>query len=134
MNQQDSGAILVGGGVPSSLCPLGPPLFSPLNYGSRLNAQGWGLWALTTGKGFNADNTINDGVNNEYSYVEGTSGASAIVGGAVASLLGVAKAHGIKLTPSQVREITGTTGIPQGLEPGETKVCTTEDSKSGKCK
>ncbi|WP_163335117.1 S8 family serine peptidase, partial [Enterobacter hormaechei] len=42
----------------------------------------------------------------------GTSSATPIVAGVVASLSGIAKAHGITVTPRQMRQILAETGTP----------------------
>jgi len=126
--QKDSGAIIVGAGVPptnhvdfdgfgaglSSYASLGVPrsriFFS--NYGKIVNVQAWG-WHVTTlgygdAQGGNSENTW-------YTLrFSGTSSASPIVTGAVACLQGRAKAkNGAPLTPKKVRDILISTGTPQ---------------------
>ena len=91
---RDSGAILVGAGTSDTREPM-----CLSNYGERLDLQGWGDSIVTTGYG------DLDGANpNEYYTAEfgGTSGAAAIVAGAVASLQGVAKKRDFLLTPAQM--------------------------------
>ncbi len=112
--KNDPGAIMVGASLPDSLCP---EAFS--NYGSRLNSQGFGDFVWTTA--FDGEYAT-FGDNNSYTGIfAGTSSASAIVAGATASLSGVAKAHNIKVTPPQLRQILIDTGTPQGVDPGPFK-------------
>jgi subtilisin family serine protease len=114
----DSGAILVGAGAP-------PPgmhgvdqwgsdrsrlAFS--NYGSALDAQGWGREVTTTGYG-----TKQGGTNENLWYTDGfagTSSAAPIVAGALACLQGALRqAAAPLLTPATARQILRTTGSPQ---------------------
>lgn len=126
--QKDSGAIVVGAGVPPtnhvdfdgfgpslpSYASLGVPRsriwFS--NYGKIVNVQGWGFHVTTLGYG--------DGQGGRSESVwytlrfSGTSSASPIVTGAVACLQGRAKAkNGAPLVPDKVRQILMSTGTPQ---------------------
>jgi subtilisin family serine protease len=126
--QKDSGAIVVGAGVPptnyfdaydfyGSFPPysrIGAPRsriwFS--NYGQIVDLQGWG-WHVTT----LAYGDAQGGEDEKRWYTlrfSGTSSASPIVTGAVACLQGFAKAR-IKrpLTPLEVRDILRSTGTPQ---------------------
>jgi hypothetical protein len=119
----DCGSILVGAGAP-------PPgtngmnfgvdrsRLSFSNYGSCIDVQGWGRGVTTTGygdvHGTNAANK-NEWYTNGFS---GTSSASPIVTGAVASLQGVQRAAGrALLTPSRMRQLFRTTGSPQQADP-----------------
>jgi subtilisin family serine protease len=126
--QKDSGAIVVGAGVPptnyfdaydfsGSFPPysrIGAPRsrawFS--NYGAIVDVQGWG-WHVTT----LAYGDAQGGADEKRWYTHrfsGTSSASPIVTGAVACLQGFAKARlGRPLTPSEVRDILKATGTPQ---------------------
>ena len=113
---RDSGAILVGAGA--------PPLFTHgntwgtdrsrqdfSNYGSAVDAQGWGREVTTTGYG-----DLQGGINQNTWYTDGfagTSSASAMVAGVVGCLQGAARASGSVLSPSQVRTLLRTTGSPQ---------------------
>lgn len=117
----DSGAILVGAGAP----PPGfhgrdhGPARSRLafsNYGSRLDAQGWGLEVTTTGYG-----DLQGGTDEDYWYTDtfsGTSSASPIVVGSVASYQGLAAAGAGRKTPAEVRARLRATGSPQVDAPG----------------
>jgi hypothetical protein len=131
--QKDSGAIIVGAGVPPtnhvdfagfgagipSYAPLGVPrsriFFS--NYGKIVNVQAWGWHVTTLGYG-----DAQGGVSENTWYTlrfSGTSSASPIVTGSVACLQGRAKAkNGAPLTPQKVRDILMSTGTPQQAGPG----------------
>ena len=131
--QKDSGAIVVGAGVPPtnhvdfdgfgaglpSYASLGVPrsriFFS--NYGKIVNVQGWGWHVTTLGYG---DAQGGASENTWYTLrFSGTSSASPIVTGAVACLQGRAKAkNGAPMTPKKVRDILMTTGTPQQAGPG----------------
>lgn len=132
--QKDSGAIVVGAGVPptnhvdfeegapagfSSYESLGVPRsriwFS--NYGKIVNVQAWGYHVTTLGYG-----DAQGGASEKSWYTlrfSGTSSASPIVTGAVACLQGRAKAkNGSVLTPAKVRDLLMATGTPQQAGPG----------------
>jgi len=131
--QKDSGAIVVGAGVPPtnhvdfdgfgpslpSYASLGVPrsriFFS--NYGKIVNVQGWGWHVTTLGYGDAQGGTSE---NTWYTLrFSGTSSASPIVTAAVACLQGRAKAkNGAPLTPKRVRDILVATGTPQQAGPG----------------
>ena len=131
--QKDSGAIVVGAGVPptnhldnagfgAGLPPygsLGVPrsriFFS--NYGKIVNVQGWGWHVTTLGYG----DAQGDASENKWYTLRfsGTSSASPIVTGAVACLQGRSKAkNGKPLTCDKVRQILMKTGTPQQPGPG----------------
>lgn len=125
--QKDSGAIVVGAGVPptnyfdfdNSYASIGVPRsriwFS--NYGKIVNVQGWGWHVTTLGYG-DAQGGASENVWYTLRF-SGTSSASPIVTGAVACLQGRAKAkNGAPLSPSKVRQILMNTGTPQQLGPG----------------
>jgi subtilisin family serine protease len=131
--QKDSGAIVVGAGVPPAnhvdfdgfgaslpgYASLGVPRsriwFS--NHGRIVNVQGWGWHVTTLGYG---DAQGGASENTWYTLrFSGTSSASPIVTGAVACLQGRAKAkNGAPLTPAKVRQILMATGTPQQAGPG----------------
>ncbi len=126
--QKDSGAIVVGAGVPPSnyydayddsgrfgpYSRIGSPRsriwFS--NYGKIVDLQGWGWHVTTLGYG---DAQGGPDEKRWYSHrFAGTSSASPIVAGAVACLQAFAKARLRRpLTPSEVRDILKITGAPQ---------------------
>lgn len=131
--QKDSGAVVVGAGVPSTNhidfdgFGAGLPGYSSLgvprsriwfsNYGAIVNVQAWGWHVTTLGYG---DAQGDSSENRWYSLrFSGTSSASPIVTGAVACLQGRAKAKlGSPLSPSKVRDILMATGTPQEPGPG----------------
>ena len=121
-SNRDSGAIIVGAGAP----PPGThgrnhgPDRSRLdfsNYGSLLDAQGWGREVTTTGGlRYNAGDLQGGSDENEW-YTDrfsGTSSASPIVVGAVGCCQGALRAVGRPLlTPADARNLLRTTGSPQ---------------------
>jgi hypothetical protein len=126
--QKDSGAIVVGAGVPptnyfdndNSYGYIGVPRsriwFS--NYGKIVNVQAWGWHVTTLGYG---DAQGGRSQNRWYTLrFSGTSSASPIVTGAVACIQGRAKAvrQGRPLTPRDVRQLLIRTGTPQQAGPG----------------
>jgi hypothetical protein len=119
---RDSGAILVGAGAP----PPGThgrnhgPDRSRLdfsNYGSAVDAQGWGREVTTTGYG-----DLQGGTNEDFWYTDqfsGTSSASPIVVGALGCAQGNRRARSVPLlTPATARQLLRTTGSPQQDAPG----------------
>ena len=103
---RDSGAIMVGAGTPNG---LDAESFS--NHGSRLSLQGWGSSVTTTGYGNLQGGDPEVWYTNSFN---GTSSATPIVTGAVASLQGQALAlFGEPLTPGLAEEILRATGTPQ---------------------
>jgi hypothetical protein len=113
----DSGAVLVGAGAP----PPGThgrnhgPDRSRLsfsNYGSCVDAQGWGREVTTTGYG-----DLQGGSNEDLWYTDqfsGTSSATPIVVGALACVQGTLKARRRPvLSPARARSLLRTTGTPQ---------------------
>lgn len=124
--QEDSGAIMVGAGVPPTNYfddagryeRIGTPRsriwFS--NYGRQVNVQGWGMHVTTTGYG---DAQGGDDEARWYTHrFSGTSSASPIVTGACACIQGRVKAlTGKVLSPDALRNILITTGTPQEDDP-----------------
>ena len=112
----DSGAILVGAGAPPPGThgrDHGPDRsrLSFSNFGSSVDVQGWGYEVTTCGYG-----DLQGGANEDRWYTDGfsgTSSASPIVVGAVASLQGIVKQRGRLLTPQQIRDLLRNTGSPQ---------------------
>jgi hypothetical protein len=118
----DSGAVIVGAGAP----PPGThgrdhgPDRSRLgfsNFGACVDAQGWGREVTTTGYG-----DLQGGSSPDLWYTDtfsGTSSASPIVVGALASVQGALRAAGrIPLSPGRARHMLRTTGSPQQDAPG----------------
>lgn len=117
-----SGAVLVGAGAPppgthgSNWGPDRSRLdFS--NYGSRVDAQGWGREVTTTGYG-----DLQGSTNRDLWYTDtfsGTSSASPIVVGALACVQGIRKAKGAALlTAASARALLRSTGSLQENAPG----------------
>lgn len=131
--QEDSGAIIVGAGIPPSNAfdfdgsggfgaayqNIGVPRsriwFS--NYGKIVNVQGWGFHVATLAYGdLQGDASENKWYTQRFS---GTSSASPIVTGAAACIQGRAKAkNGAPLSPAKVRQILMSSGTPQEPGPG----------------
>ncbi|MBL0692842.1 GON domain-containing protein [Comamonas sp. JC664] len=105
---RDSGAILVGASTSLSRAPM-----CWTNHGSRVDVHGWGENVVTTGYGDLFGAAL--GEDRYYTaYFSGTSSASPIVTGAVASLQGTARARGFgTLAPRDIRGLLATTGTPQ---------------------
>lgn len=103
--QRDSGAIMSGatnGGA------LDPAWFT--NHGARVDLCGWGYQVTTTGYG-----DLQNGPETEWytQQFSGTSSASPIVTGSVASLQGMVEAaHGLRLDAALARLILAQTGTP----------------------
>lgn len=119
----NSGAVLVGAGDP----PAGtngntsdPVTQQPYvdrarcgfsNYGSRVDAQGWGFEVVTLGYGYLFQG--NDDVKYT-SCFSGTSSGAPIVAGALACIQGALRAKGAPLlTPAAARNLLRATGSPQ---------------------
>lgn len=123
--QKDSGAIVVGAGVPptnyfdidSGYSYIGVPRsriwFS--NYGKIVNVQAWGWHVTTLGYG----DAQGGGQDRWYTLrFSGTSSASPIVTGAVAAIQGHAGTKlGRPLRPERVRKLLMDTGTPQEAGP-----------------
>ncbi len=126
--RKDSGAIVVGAGVPPNnyydytqgagvrYTKMGVPRsrawFS--NYGKIVNVQGWGEHVTTLGYGDAQSGSQNKWYTHRFS---GTSSASPIVTGAVACLQGIAMYSGPPFTPAEVRHLLISTGTPQADDP-----------------
>ncbi|MFF0743566.1 S8 family peptidase [Streptomyces sp. NPDC004111] len=122
-----SGAVLVGAGAP----PPGThgrdhgPDRSRLafsNYGARIDAQGWGREATTTGGSWDRPGDLQGGAEEIAWYTDtfaGTSSAAPVVVGALASLQGILKAAGLgPMSPQRAREVLRASGSPQQDAPG----------------
>ncbi|WP_434425474.1 S8 family serine peptidase [Nannocystis pusilla] len=105
---QDSGAIIVGAGVPHTRSPEG---FSTT--GARVDTQGQGSGIVTTGYGtlYNAE-----GYNRQYaSDFNGTSGASPMITGVAVALSSVLHFQfGSTFAPRELRALLRRVGTPQG--------------------
>jgi hypothetical protein len=122
-----SQAVLVGAGAP----PPGThgrdhgPDRSRLgfsNHGARVDAQGWGREVTTTGGRGGNPGDLQGGADETLWYTDtfsGTSSASPIVVGALASIQGILAARGLaRLTPQQAIDVLRATGSPQTDAPG----------------
>ena len=113
----DSGSILVGAGAPPGRPDL--PDRSKLrfsNWGSAIDAQGWGRDVATTGgSGAGADEAFPGEEDAWYTEAfAGTSSATPMVAGALACVQGVLRAAGREpLTPKQARDALRETGSRQ---------------------
>ena len=126
--RRDSGAIVVGAGVPPNnfydytqgagvrYTKMGVPRsrawFS--NYGRIVNLQGWGEHVTTLGYGDAQGGSQKRWYTHRFS---GTSSASPIVTGAVACLQGIALHAGSPFTPAEVRRLLISTGTRQASDP-----------------
>lgn len=111
----DSGAIVVGAG--GAVTSWDRTRLSFSSYGSRFDVQGWGADVVTTGYG---DLYGAEGKNLYYAGgFNGTSSASAVVAGAVTSLIGWYKANvaAVPPVPAVVRATLVATGTPQMTPP-----------------
>ncbi len=111
-----SGAILVGAGMPGFVTTLGAGTPVPeTNYGAVLMVQGWGRGIIAAGYG---DRYSTEGSNAFYGEARSTSAATAMVGGAVTSLQGFHYARtGTYLNAYQIVAILYHTGTPQASGP-----------------
>ncbi|WP_328367662.1 S8 family serine peptidase [Streptomyces sp. NBC_00445] len=126
-SNQSSGAVLVGAGAP----PPGThgrdhgPDRSRLafsNYGARLDAQGWGREVTTTGGFWDRPGDLQGGPEEIAWYTDtfsGTSAASPVVVGALATLQGMLRAAGQPpMAPDRARAVLRATGSAQQDAPG----------------
>lgn len=115
LTKRDSGCVVVGAGGPPVVKEHLQRLYFS-DYGSRVDAMGYGENVVTTGYGdlFAGPGSGESRENLTYTAAfNGTSSATPIVAGAMASVLGYAKAKGITISPKQLREALRKTGTPQ---------------------
>jgi hypothetical protein len=108
-NIEDSAAIYVGAGSPTAHTAR-----TDTNYGSRLDAQGWGDFIVTLGYGdlFFPEGDVRQSYTSAFG---GTSGASPIVTGAASILQAIRRARGLPdLTSQQMRSALVVGATPQG--------------------
>lgn len=116
---EDSGSILVGAGAPPPGDAQEPDRsrLSFSNYGSSVDAQGWGDAVVSCGYG-----DLQDDPNEDRRYTaqfSGTSSAAPMIVGTLACLQGIRRAaEKAPLTPSQARFLLRTYGSPQQDAPG----------------
>jgi len=106
-NIRDSGAVMCG---QSTGAPLDANAFS--NYGSRLDAHGWGANVVSAGYG----DLFGSGTPTEEftAFFSGTSSATPIVTGAGVMLNGIHReAFGVPMDPLDLRRLLALTGTPQ---------------------
>ncbi|CAO96329.1 S8 family serine peptidase [Erwinia tasmaniensis] len=84
------------------------------DYGSAVGSASWGGDVTTTyANGSGAD--LWDAPHAQYTAsFSGTSSANPIIAGAVAGLSGIAKQHGVTISPKEMRELLTETGTPLG--------------------
>lgn len=109
---RDSGCVLVGA-VDSPLGSRVRQRSSFSNYGLRVDAFGYGENVVTAGYGDLHSGRYQNKVAHYTSYFSGTSSATPIVAGAVASVLGIAKHQGKVITPAEMRRALRETGTKQ---------------------
>jgi Subtilase family len=114
----DSGSIVVGAGAPpSGNFGIDRSRLDFSNYGSMVDAQGWGEEVMTLGYG-DVFGTVDDSL---YTAVfSGTSSATPIVAGALVLVQSYLKGRGVApLTYAEARCILRSTGTPQAGNIGE---------------
>src|SRR3954470_4257686 len=108
---RDSGAIIVGAGARDR------SRLDFSNYGSCVDAQGWGEQVVTSGGYGDAAGDLFGGDDPTRWYTarfNGTSAAAPMVAGALACVQGILKAAGLRpLTPAEARAALRRTGSPQ---------------------
>ncbi len=117
---QDSGSVMVGGGVPPGDLTEPARSWGGSSYGGRIDVQGWygEVATLTDGEqgGYYADLFFPDGDGRQgyTSFFSGTSSASAMVAAAAAVAQSVHVATtGAPMSPSELRALLVSTGSPQ---------------------
>ncbi|NJM10357.1 MAG: S8 family serine peptidase [Bdellovibrionaceae bacterium] len=83
------------------------------NYGTRIDAFGYGEDVVTAGYGDLYDGTYQSKLATYTQSFSGTSSAAPIVAGAVASILGIAKQKGLVISPLDMRKALRQTGTKQ---------------------
>jgi subtilisin family serine protease len=119
----DSGSILVGAGQPPGGTRPARSRLAFSNWGSALDAQGWGRDVATTGGILGGPDEAHPGPDEDAWYTGafgGTSSAAPIVAGALACVQGVLRAEGrTPLTPEQARDALHETGSEQPAADGK---------------
>lgn len=105
----NSGAIIVGAGSPNTTHSK----LSFSTYGSRVDVQGWGSSVLAAGYGSYAQ--YDGDTNRTYNYFSGTSSATPVVASAATLIQSYYyQTTGQYLTPTAMKNLLISTGIPQG--------------------
>lgn len=122
LRKRDSGCIMVG-----AVDSVSKERLSFSNYGSRLDASGFGRGVVTTGYG----HLFNQGPTRLYTdRFSGTSSATPIVAGAIAVVSSIAKEKGRPISPRRFRNALRATGIKQGMSGIEKRVGNFPDIKA----
>lgn len=109
----DSGAILVGAGIPPNRADPDRSRHDDSNFGDAVDVQGWAFSIFTTGYG-DQEQGASDPKRYYTSSFGLTSGSTAMVAGVLACVQGVRIAAGRRpWTPSQARNALRTSGSPQ---------------------
>ncbi|MDH5036646.1 MULTISPECIES: S8 family peptidase [Chryseobacterium] len=105
----NSGAIIVGAGSPNTTHSK----LSFSTFGSRVDVQGWGSSVMAAGYGSYAK--YDNDNNRTYNYFSGTSSATPVVSSAAILIQSFYRqTTGQYLTPSAMKNLLISTGIPQG--------------------
>lgn len=108
LSKRDSGCVLVG--AMGNNAEREKWIFS--NYGSRVDAAGYGEDIVTTGYG----DLFNGGNDRRYTGVfGGTSAAAPMVAGVMAQISSIAKEQAIVISPKEMRSALRATGSAQGV-------------------
>lgn len=122
LSVRDSGCIMVGA-VDSQT----KERLSFSNFGTRLDAAGYGRGVVTTGYG----HLFNQGPTRLYTdRFSGTSSATPIVAGAIAVVSSIAKEKGKTVSPRRLRNALRATGVKQGRSGIEKRVGNFPDIKA----
>lgn len=129
LNVRDSGCVLVGAALsPQRTNKHQRADFS--DYGSRVDAFGYGEDVVTTGYGDLFSGQYQGKTVDYTESFSGTSSATPIVSGAVISVLGIAKAQGVTISPKDLRAALRATGTPQsGSKAAEERIGNLPDIK-----
>ncbi len=121
-NPIDTGAILVGAGAPpegihGSALGVDRSRLQFSNFGSAIDAQGWGEEVATCG----GDSSLTPSAEEDRRYTSqfnGTSSAAAMVAGALGCLQGVLRANGGVLAPARARSLLRDDQLGSQQQPG----------------
>jgi len=121
LNKRDSGALIIGASIPTARTR-----YVLSNFGTRIDAHGWGSGVYTTGYGY----LFKPNLDLRQYYTErfgGTSAAAAQVGGVCAAFMAaVREQNGVVPTAKQVRDILRKHGSPA---PASEKIASLPDLK-----